>query len=149
MYSWHARLAQVSRYGHETVIFLPKSFFSLSWINDNHILCRKLVLMLSSHMTIACSEFSSTSSSLSLHLLMKDHRHPKARDKFDIILLPIYCMHTSMPSKRTSRRLRGYPPESQERVEIGSTDEEALPPHQCSHACGGHVNLYLCMWGTC
>ena len=26
------------------------------------------------------------------------------------------------------RRLRGYPPESQERVEVGSADEEASPP---------------------
>jgi len=37
-------------------------------------------------------------------------------------------MHASMPPKWTSRRLRRYPPESQERVEVGSTDEEALPP---------------------
>ena len=61
---------------------------------------------------------------------MKDHRHPKARDKFDNILLPITicCMHASMPPKWTSRRLRGYLPQSQERVEVGSTDEEALPP---------------------
>ena len=67
-------------------------------------------------------------------LLTKDHRHPKTRDMFDNILLPITicCMHTSMPPKRTSRRLRGYPPESQERVEIGSTDEEALPPQGAS-----------------
>ena len=64
------------------------------------------------------------------YLPMKDHRHPKARDKFDNILLPITicCMHASMPPKRTSRRLRGYPPESQERVEVGSADEEASPP---------------------
>ena len=50
-----------------------------------------------------------------------------SRDKFDNILLPITtcCMHASMPPKRTSRRLRGYPPESQERVEVGSADEEA------------------------
>ena len=50
-----------------------------------------------------------------------------SRDKFDNILLPITicCMHASMPHKRTSRRLRGYPPESQERVEVGSADEEA------------------------
>ena len=33
-----------------------------------------------------------------------------------------------MPPKRTSRRLRGYPPESQERVQVGSADEEVLPP---------------------
>ena len=47
-------------------------------------------------------------------------------------------MHASMPPKRTSRRLRGYPPEAQERVEIGSADEEASPPR------GGHVikNLF-------
>ena len=37
-------------------------------------------------------------------------------------------MHASMPPKWTSRRLRGYPPESQERVEVGSADEEASPP---------------------
>ena len=37
-------------------------------------------------------------------------------------------MHASVPPKRTSRRLRGYPPESQERVEVGSADEEASPP---------------------
>jgi len=36
-------------------------------------------------------------------------------------------MHTSMPPKQTSRRLRGYLPESQERVEVGSADEEASP----------------------
>ena len=60
----------------------------------------------------------------------KDHRHLKARDKFDNILLPITicCMHASMPPKRTWRRLRGYPPESQEKVEVGRTDEEASPP---------------------
>ena len=37
-------------------------------------------------------------------------------------------MHASIPPKRTSRRLRRYPPESQERVEVGSADEEASPP---------------------
>ena len=44
-------------------------------------------------------------------------------------------MYTSMPPKWTSRRLRGYPPESQERVkvgsadaDVGSADEEASPP---------------------
>ena len=36
-------------------------------------------------------------------------------------------MHVSMPPKRTSRTLRGYPPESQERVEVGSADGEASP----------------------
>ena len=39
-------------------------------------------------------------------------------------------MHTSMPPKQTSRRLRGYLSESQERVEVGSADEEALPPNE-------------------
>ena len=55
---------------------------------------------------------------------------PVTFDKFDNILLPITicCMHASMPPKRTSRRLRGYPPESQERVKVGSADGEALPP---------------------
>ena len=33
-----------------------------------------------------------------------------------------------MPPKQTSRRLRGYPLESKERVEVGSADEEASPP---------------------
>ena len=37
-----------------------------------------------------------------------------------------------MPPKQTSRRLRGYPPELQERVEVGSADEEALPPRRAS-----------------
>ena len=37
-------------------------------------------------------------------------------------------MHASMPPKQNSRRLSGYPPKSQERVEVGSTDEEASPP---------------------
>jgi len=37
-------------------------------------------------------------------------------------------MHASMPPKRTSKRLRGYPPELQERVEVGNADEEASPP---------------------
>ena len=59
--------------------------------------------------------------------LMKDHRHPKARDKFELPIT-ICCMHASIPPKWTSRRLRGYPPELQERVEVGSADEEALPP---------------------
>ena len=46
--------------------------------------------------------------------------------------LIIYCcqfpLHASMRPKRTSRRLRGYPPEAQERVEGESADEEASPP---------------------
>jgi len=37
-------------------------------------------------------------------------------------------MQASMPPKQTSRRLRGYPPKLQERVEVGSADEEALSP---------------------
>ena len=38
-------------------------------------------------------------------------------------------MHASMPCpKQTLRRLRGYSPESQERVKVGNADEEALPP---------------------
>ena len=37
-----------------------------------------------------------------------------------------------MPPKWTSRRLRWYLPESQERVEVGSADEEALPPRGVS-----------------
>ena len=43
-------------------------------------------------------------------------------------LFAICCMHASMPPKRTSRRLGGHPPKSQERVEVGSADEEASPP---------------------
>ena len=45
-----------------------------------------------------------------------------------LLLITIHCMHASMPPKRTSRRLRGYPPESQERVDVASADEETLPP---------------------
>ena len=45
---------------------------------------------------------------------------------------PNYSMHASMPPKRTSRRLRGYLPESQERVEVGSADEEPSPPQGVS-----------------
>ena len=41
-------------------------------------------------------------------------------------------MHASMPPKWILRRLRGYLPESQERVEVGSADEEALPPRGAS-----------------
>ena len=43
---------------------------------------------------------------------------------------PNYSMHASMPPNRTSRRLRGYLPESQERVEVGSADEEPSPPQK-------------------
>ena len=41
-------------------------------------------------------------------------------------------MHASMPPKRTSRRLRGYPPEPQGRGEVGSADGEASPPRGAS-----------------
>ena len=76
---------------------------------------------------------------------MKDHRHPKARDKFDNILLPITicCMHASMPPKRTLRRLRGYLPESQERVKVGSDDASSgdsthlAPPELTMVCCRG------------
>ena len=61
----------------------------------------------------------------------------------DNILLPICCMHASMPPKRTLRRLRGYPPESQERVEVGSADEEALPPP------GSARVDYVCIYPSC
>ena len=73
----------------------------------------------------------------------KDHSHPKARDKFDNILLPITicCMHASMPPKRTSRRLKGYPPESQERFKVGSADEEASPPWGASPPPGSHIKV--------
>ena len=37
-----------------------------------------------------------------------------------------------MPPKRTSRRLRGYPPKLQERIEVGNGDEEASPPQGAS-----------------
>ena len=45
---------------------------------------------------------------------------------------PNYSMHASMPPKRTLRRLRGYPPKLQERVEVGSADEEPSPPQGAS-----------------
>ena len=39
----------------------------------------------------------------------------------------LFCsMHASMLPKRTSRRLRGYPPESQERGEVGSANRGRL-----------------------
>ena len=69
---------------------------------------------------------------------MKDHLHPKAQD--NILPITICCMHASMPPKRTSRRLRGYPPESQERVKVGSTDEEASPPPGCARVDYAHID---------
>ena len=74
----------------------------------------------------------------------------KLEISFDNILLPITicCMHASMPPKQTSRRLRGYPPESQERVEVGSADEEASPPWGASSPPGfarvdyGHLTVW-------
>ena len=73
----------------------------------------------------------------------------KLEISFDNILLPIAicCMHASMPPKRTSRGLREYPPELQERVKIGSADEEALsPPGSARVDCGfwhGHPYIPL------
>ena len=52
-----------------------------------------------------------------------------------------FCMHASMPPKWTSRRLRGYPPESQERFKVGSADKEALPPWGASPPPGSHMKI--------
>ena len=77
-------------------------------------------------------------------------------------------MHANMPPKQTSRRPRGYPPESQERVKVGSVDEEALLPpgstradysvHSCCSGCSNgdcimfscvHLIIPMCYLCTC
>ena len=65
------------------------------------------------------------------HLPKKDHRHLKARgDRFltAICYQPFVPYTCTLPKMRTSRRLRGQPPEGQARREVGSAgSREALP----------------------